>query len=781
MLLLVHEMIHAVHFGGRPGSLPVPTGVVGAALPWPPPAWLLEGVAVWAESRLVPGPGGRLDDPDARAVLRELAAAGRWPALDDAALISHAAWPGGRLRYLAGGALVRRLVDRHGLETLRRALRRFETQPPWRGFAHAWRSETGADLAAEWRALGADLEAEARALPDRTGASLGAGRTPALAPDGRRLAWRDGATVRVAPLPVDGPAPAAAVATLASRPDRLTWTADGRLLYARLQAVPEGRRREVFLLDPTDGRERRLTRGAHARAPAPEPNGCVVFVRDRAPGGGALRRWCPGGPEDGWTVWRPPDGARLAGLATSPSGRIALVLDRHSRRALVELVGGAGGVRPVRLPGPTAGLRDPVWEGDDALWVVAEVDEARTASWRIDLVDGRAAPVTAPRGGIVDHAPWIAAARRAGGPVLVRPPGDAPWPPGPAGGGGGQAAAAPPTGPVAGAPPGLAEGALRRADAVPPLPRYDPRAELRLLGWLPVAGDGGVGVRALAVDPARRLGIEATAGASPGPGGPLGPAWLGLGVRVGGAGPVATPAPPAPATASLRLGVLPVRPHRAAALGPRPRLDVTAEALVAAEPRVRLGGSASLQLLEGRPRLGARLRLASAAGRADAWGVPVGAWAVAATWRSDPLPEGRSSGAWLDGALWRPLGGAPAATLRLDARGGWRPPPAAPVDAWRDAPLTARAEVGWTVPVRARLADGRWALERLRWAPAVRLGARRAAAGRWGVAAGLEGRVAADLVLGYGATSTLALEGGLAWSDPAPPQGWLRLQLPGLP
>src|SRR6056297_512148 len=362
LLLLVHEMIHAVHFGGRPGSLPVPTGIVGASVPWPPPAWLLEGVAVWAESRLVPGAGGRLDHPDARSVLRVLAASGDWPALSDAALITHAAWPGGRLRYLAGGALVERMIDRHGLDAVRRAVRRYETQPPWRGFAQAWQAETGTDLAAIWQALGADLAEEARAVSDRVGARVATGRGAARSQDGRRLAWREGATVRVAPWPEEGAARPTRSVRLASTPGRLAWTADGELLYARLETVPEGRRREVFSLDPATGRETRLTRGAHARAPAPEPDGCVLFVRDRAPSPGQLRRWCPGGPDAGRTIWRPPAETRLVGLATSPAGRVALVLDGGGRRSVAEWVGGERGPSLVPLSesptGPDAGLRD---------------------------------------------------------------------------------------------------------------------------------------------------------------------------------------------------------------------------------------------------------------------------------------------------------------------------------------------------------------------------------------------------------------------------------------
>jgi hypothetical protein len=476
---------------------------------------------------------------------------------------------------------------------------------------------------------------------------------------------------------------------------------------------------------------------------------------------------------------------------------VAVVLDRDGRRSLAEVVPSVGGPRLAPLPGPAAGrdggLRDPVWEGETALWVVARLEQragerrdlARTASWRIDLRPGghggEAVAVAAPRGGVVDHTVGLVAARRAGGPVLVRPlqrPFDEG---GNATGGDGHRPERPMDDPSTASAPGAFDDRARGPHATSAFRPYDPRTRLRLLGWLPEVSGGGVGVRALAVDPARRLSVEAMAGVAPGAEGPLGPAWLGVGVRVGDAGPVATPAPPAPATASLRFGVLPVRPHREAPLGPRARLDVGAEAIVAGEPRVRLGGDASLQLLKGTPRLGARLRLTAADGVADPWGVPRRGWAVAATWRSDPLPDGRTSGAWLAGAVWRPIAGEVPLTLRSDVRVGWRPPPPAPAAVWGDAVLTGRTEVAWTVPVRARMADGRWAFERVRLAPAARLGATRDDDGAWGAAAGVEATLAADLVLGYGAPTTVALQGGLAWDGAGCPGGWLRLAAPGLP
>lgn len=779
-LLLVHEMIHAVHFGGRPGSLPVPTGLVGADLPWPPPSWLLEGVAVWAESRLLDGGGGRLHDPDARSVLRVLARDGPWPSLADAALISHAAWPGGRLRYLAGGALVERLIDRAGLPAFRDALRRFETQAPWLGFDHAWRATTGGDVAAEWDALRDELAAEARALSDHVGAELARGRAPARSPDGTRLAWLDGATVRVAAWTDAGPLGEARSLPLAGAPDRLAWWGDDRLVYARLRGGPDGRLRELHALDLASGRETRLTRGARGRDPAATADGCLAFVRDDGPGASQLRRWCPGGPPEGAVLWRPPSAARIVGLAASPLGALALVMDEGGRRSLLRLdPARSSPASAAPLPAPRGALRDPVWEGEDALWVATAADGpgagtsrdavARTGAWRIDLRTGRASLRAAPRGGVLEVAPGVVAARRAGGPVLARVGDAAIADPLAASG----APVSPPSRPSRG-------GAPERPER-PPEPRpYDPRAEVRLLGWLPTAAAGGVGVRVPAVDPARRYGATAVAGVAPSAEGPLGPVWAGIELRVGDAGPVRTPAPSAAATFEARAGVLPVAPHRERALGPRLRLDAALTTRLAWEPSVRLRLEGTAQLLADRPRLGGAIRMDVADGHVDAWGVPVRGWAAAATLRSDPLPTGSSNGAWLDGVAWLPVGGGGGPVTSLALRAGWRPPAPAPGTAWRAVDLSAAASATWTVPVRARLADGRWALERLRLGPTVRVGTSLGGSGPH-LAYGFEAELHGDLVLGYGAPVSTGLRAGLAWGGRGPAEGWLRWALPGLP
>jgi len=806
-LLLVHEMIHAVHFGGRPGSLPVPTGVVGADLPWPPPMWLLEGVAVWAESRAVPGGGGRLDDPDARAVIRALADSDGWPTLADAARLPSEAWPGGRTRYLLGGAFVAQLVDRAGLPGFRDALRRFETAPPWTGFDDAWREVVGGELEVAWAALRAQLRAEARALEDAVGETVldrWAGpssqvrqpaRSPARSPDGARLAWVEGRTVRVATVGTDGGASEAVAVQLRSTPRGPAWRDVDALVYVRLRDGPHGRYGELHELRLATGAERRLTHGARAHAAAPLSDGCIAFVRDDGLGPSSVRRWCAGGPDAGTDVWSAPAGARIVGLAASPAGRVAAVLDRSGQRALVAWprldasVAGASRRWPEPDPVPVAlgnALRGPVWEGESAIWLVAAADRDRTGAWRIDVATGRAELLAAPRHGVVDLTPGVIAARRAGGPVLTRVL-EAPlrsvagrvdagrvdasaFEPAVSGLDGFELDAVEPRDP-----------STTPLDAAPPRP-YDPRRGLRVLGWLPDdLGVGGVGARLVAAEPTRRYAIEAVAGRVPTGDGAWGRPAFGISLQAGRASLVPTPAPRDPVAVTLRLGLLPFAPHRAPLERPRPHLELGVDATTAGEPAVRMGARLVARVADdGAVRSGGSLRIAASDGVADAWGVPRKGWAVAGTLRNDPVRNDpvrgdRSSGAWLDAAAWTHAGLPGDPTAEATIRAGWRPPAPVPATAFEDVAASTALSLGWTVPVGAYLADGRWALERVRLAPRLRLGAGETSA------LGVEALVAADLVLGYGATASLALEVGVAWSGAdGRPGAWLRWSVPGL-
>lgn len=797
LLLLVHEAIHAIHFGARPGSVPAGTGILAADVPWPPPAWLLEGVAVWAESRLLPGRGGRLDDAEARGILRTLAWHGPWPGLSDASLVTHDAWPAGDVRYLLGGAFVERLVDRHGGEALRDALRRFETRAPWSGFRESWNAVTGSDLEEEWEALRADLRAEAAERVTSEPDILVAGTSPARSLDGTRLAWRDGDRVRVADWSdATGPAAGGEARSYPVRgtPDRLAWWGVGRLVYARVVATPHARLRELVSLDLHTGREHVLTRGARAYSPVPAPGNCLLFVRDVADEGSTLRRWCHGGPAAGVGVWAPPARERIVGLAASPSGRIAALLWRAGSTRLVELrlaATSAGEVvvaGVVPLPSPPGALRDPVWDGEEALLVRSDADGSAFESWRVPLRSGVPHRLTATLGGVVAHAPGLVSVPRRDGPGLalvasVRAPARAP--------GGrpertedGPAATAAPAGiPSPGPAPAPAGSRVAAPSGVPPAARrYRPVVEMRPAGWYPFASPaGGVGIAVAGAEPTGTAGGELRLGVSTRARGPLGPVWLGARLVLGDAALLPMPRRAAPVTVRIGVGVVPYRPHRSGYEALVPRFDLSVAPVLSVRPALRARLDLSLLALDGDGlRLSGRAALAGSDGRADAWGVPLVGWASSATLVADPLPGSAISwGGWLDASGWLPVPSLGSARAAGSLRAGWRPPPAVPTGAWGDLAAGGVAALEWTVPVRLRVADGRWAWERLRLGPGLRVQFADRPGGA-DASVGAEFQVSADLVLGYGAPATVTLAAG-TMTGAGTGGSWVRLTLPGLP
>ncbi|MEX2501706.1 MAG: hypothetical protein WD336_04965 [Trueperaceae bacterium] len=885
-LLLVHEMTHAVHLAGRSPSVPVTLGITGAHVPWPPPAWLLEGVAVWTESRLLGERAGRLDDPSARAVLRRLALGSGWPELDDAALITHDAWPAGQVRYLAGGVLVERMIEEAGHDAFLAALRRFETQAPWLGFVHAWRETTGRDLRATWRTLGEELRVEAEAHSDDAGPVVTLGAHPASSPDGRWLAWARGTDLYLARRSLDGGDlhEPVVLASLPSAPTALRWWNDRALIGLRPVDGPRGMRHEPFEVRwgtaGSDGRAsgaalvsagatvRTWTVGARARAVVPwrgAPGGpagaCLAWLREEGPGASGLVRFCPSEPapdgdreagigaspgrpgsppdDDAATrlVLRPTPGSRFVGADVAPDGVVHVLEDRDGVRSWRPVVPRAAGVAAdgagtdaadtngagTDAPTPTAGpegrlrwalgpglalpgtnVREVRFAADGGLGWLAGDGDGHDAVWFAPAGEGawndatdrsvavgadlrRARVVARPLGGAISLAAdgsdaWWIGSRGPDGAEVLRVAGVAPSlrpgavePDGPA------SATSAVTSPAERSP----APASLRADPVEARP-YHPVRGARLLGWRPtVLADGGPAVRVDAVDSTRTFGAEVQAGLARRADGPWGRAALALTLRVGDVRPIPSPALPAPATARLTVGVLPFAPHRSAVTGPRMRFEAALGTTVAYEPRVSVGVTAGWVVdASGRARPTGSASLATGVGRSDAWGVPREGMAFAARWRSDPLPGGgRSSGAWLDGSRW--WSWIPAAGPRvgwgasLHGRAGWRAPAILPVPGWDDAAATVRSGVRATIPVRWRLADGRYAWERLRLEPVLHLAW--APGGSAPLAWGAELRAYADLVLGYGAPVSLGVRAGVASDRAGSPVGFVRWALPALP
>ncbi len=389
-LLLRHELTHVVQLTDPRvpvGGVALPDlGLVGQDSFPLPPAWVLEGVATYVESRPRgaggdPDLGGRLFDPRTRATLLALAAGGAFPGLADVSLATYEAWPSGQARYLLGVAFVEALVARHGLATLQGALRAFRAGVGTRPFAAAWRAVAGTELADEWSAWRGALEVEAAAAVERTTdpppvlvTRPGAVAAPAVAPDGRRVAWIDGGTLRVARLDV-GPTGGLGEGAITHEVEAplgafdVGWLGPDTLVVGGYARDPGTLRAELFTLELAGGAATRRTAIGGVRLPSANGEGCVWFAHDGTASGAAVtvRRWCAQGGGDG--VWSVPDGVQVADLAAVPGGAGvgALLLCEGERWVEVLEPAHGGAVRSLaRWPmPPTTGAI--AWRGRDEL------------------------------------------------------------------------------------------------------------------------------------------------------------------------------------------------------------------------------------------------------------------------------------------------------------------------------------------------------------------------------------------------------------------------------
>ncbi len=806
-MVLRHELTHLVQLTDTrlpPDAAPVPrVGLVGEGTAVLPPAWLLEGIATWIESR--PGPGGRLDDPDTRALLYALAAGGTLPSLSDVSLATFDAWPGGRARYLLGASFLDALIRRHGFASLEDALHRFQAGGRLRSFSQAWRDAVGTDLGAEWNRWGAELARQAAtrgatpaapAWGDREGPRW----APSASPDGGRLAWAEPDGVHLAEVAPRGPERARLLAPLRGV-EALTWLDGDTLVATAVARDPGASPSELFAVSVEDGSRRRLTHGAHAHLARATPAGCVLYLRDTAADGASLRRRC--GASD-VSVYRPPAGTHLVGLAVSPRGRVVLAAYRAGSVRL--MLRTAESWRPLTPEGGVA--LDPTWWGEGTLLYVAEVDgvrqlfglepDAATAPVRLsDLLGGAAQPVVTAAGVLVrsyasagqgfvrldahplgagDAAPVSGARRGAeagrGGATQVAYAQVAEARAVEARAVEARAAEARA---VEAHPGSEGDGAADAGEVGPgayPVEPYRPWSSLAPYGWVPVGGrlsldplGAGLSVRVPAEDLSGRVGWSLTAGYDTALRGPLAGAYaiLTAGWRLPGLVPDL--GPPAPFGVGVSVGLWPHEVHLEPTTGTA--FGVRAEALLRA-PLLGARGALDVRLGLVRPvgsptwRAEATLDGTLDGRRADAFGAITAGerWALRGRWT--PMATGVSAGLWGEGEAWGPAAPWPGA-WRVALRAGYRPAPPVPLSL---PDLAAVATIGGRVevPIRWRWQDGLYALERLDVEPSLHawggVGAQAAALG-----AGADLALWADTVLDYQAPVRFGVRAGYA-------QGW---------
>ena len=358
--LVGHEFTHVAHLATRDPVRDRLRGVFGAV---PgllearvPPAWFVEGYAVYLESTIASG--GRLVDSGTRTLRRSIARAGKFPSLSDAGIGTLENYPFGNTRYVFGAGFVEFLMKRFGAVTVRDVIQRYNATLT---FDDAFRAVTNASLATlwdEWR----DLETRTALLeleqPQSPSEVLHAGSGAPAWQSASRYAFMQGNALRFANLESGKPVLEPAFTRLPSRPSRLSFAVDGALVYSRVRASGATTYGELYRFK--DGVETRLTTDARAKD-AVADGACVLFVRDDFQQS-ALQRFCDGAIQ---TVWTAPQGWHVFQPSVSAGGEIAMSLWRPGGFLDIAVLRGS---TSEFLTADAAMDQYPIWRGDEIIF-----------------------------------------------------------------------------------------------------------------------------------------------------------------------------------------------------------------------------------------------------------------------------------------------------------------------------------------------------------------------------------------------------------------------------
>ena len=764
-LLLIHELTHIMQFGyltGRGTGLKL--GLVGENVANVPPAWLVEGLAVWDESEFTAG--GRRDDALTRGLVQSAVLAGTAPSLTDASLRTYGVWPGSQTQYLFGVGFTSYLIRRHGFDAIKKALALHNAAGFIRPFEGSWQLAVGTDLAAEWRAWQREVLEQAKARAQKVTQTERAGtlrtdsgwytHAPALSPDGRQLAWV-GWPARVMLADVDknvdknadGGALTRKRVLLDNRlPGSLEWSDAHTLLYARPVRRPSHTYSEIFTLDTRTGRETQLTAGARAHLPAPLPGGCVLYVTDDGTRS-KLEQLCPGAPA--MTRWQGNPGVHVVGLATSCRGQVAISV---WQRGWVDLALLENGTLRYLTRDPAQDL-EPSWKGEGALLFrsdrtrVFELYELRLSNRRLARLSQSVGGAFTPEAGL--GGTWFTALGGRGYNLAWL--GDAP-------------------------PPAQTQASVTRRPTPPlrvpefPVFPYNPLDSLGFYGWLPT--NAGVNLSplgtflelsAIAQDDSLDHNLRTTLGFDSGLTALSG--FYGF-ARYDFGGGLALQATPPPLRYAAQVGAWPLAPHLSGTLTTVSGAKVAVTARLPEDRLLVSGGlEAGLVHFLGQSSgfvLDARAEGALSAGQLDTWGYRTEGWRVSGTGLLSATGAAPSLGAWGDGSYTLPLDTLPLegplsalGRLEFGVRAGYRP--AWPVPLKADADLAALVSVGSSrsFPFKLRVGDGLYALERVTLEPRLRT---------WldgALHLGGDLTVSLDSVINYGAP--VSLSGTLGYSN----------------
>lgn len=185
-LLVIHEVFHIVHLEISSGIPAFFNRVFGKF--WPPnqivPTWLVEGMAVYAETKLTTG--GRIRSPLLDARLRLAALEGDLWEFDDLTNVSRRT-PGGTGAYLYGGRFLAVLAAEHGEDIFAQFAHEYGSTPIPYAIERTWKTTTGIDLSHEYTAFLASLRQDAERIKANVEARGGPTPTRRLTRLGREI------------------------------------------------------------------------------------------------------------------------------------------------------------------------------------------------------------------------------------------------------------------------------------------------------------------------------------------------------------------------------------------------------------------------------------------------------------------------------------------------------------------------------------------------------------------------------------------------------------------
>lgn len=361
--LVAHEYTHILHLDTMEGLPTIYNRIFGRT--WSPnqimPRWLIEGIAVYEESKR--SAGGRNRGTRFDQFIRAA-----WLGHEDLRLdeITGAPrrYPHGNAVYVYGSHFLRYLFDRFGDDTLRKmthlsgsfappfALNRqiakvvgrpfTELYDDWKGYLRDRYSQQV--QAAERRGL-----VEGRALTHTAEGNL----WPRYSVDGKELYWQqsDGySLVRVRAMPAGGDQATARDVARIDAMGVFDVLGDGGLVYEQARVYRrEYSYTDVFHWDPASGQTTRLSTGRRAREPSVSPDGrrvaysmnerseSVIAVQDLAPEAPVSVVWRGERFDQAYQPAWSPDGTRIAFSAWRRGGVRDIVIVELASGATVDV------------------------------------------------------------------------------------------------------------------------------------------------------------------------------------------------------------------------------------------------------------------------------------------------------------------------------------------------------------------------------------------------------------------------------------------------------------